>query len=107
MMILAEIADKMPSTSAIVVTGIVAATVSVAIASAHRGMAWGVFVLALTGGVFVAFVGYHESFVEGPFSDVVWSELGWPWVAASIVAPLAPVIAVTAFMVLRRRPLAR
>jgi hypothetical protein len=107
MVILAEIADKMPSTVGIVIACLVAAGICVGLAWSHRAIAWAVLSLALVVGGLFAVGGYHESFVEGPFSDAVWSELGWPWVAASIVGPLLPVTAVAALIVVRRPRLAR
>jgi hypothetical protein len=107
MVMVAEISDKMPSTEGIVVACLVAAGISVGLASAHRAIAWAVLLLALVVGGFFALGGYHESFAEGPFSEAIWHELGWPWVAASIVGPLVPVIAVAALLVVRRPRLAR
>ena len=107
MVILAEISDKMPSTAGIVVAWLVAAGISVGLAAAHRAIAWAVLLLALAVGGFFALGGYHESFVEGPFSEAIWHELGWPWVAASIVGPLLPVIAVAVVLIVRRPRLGR
>ena len=107
MVILAEIADKMPSTAGIILTCLVAAVIGVGLARSHRAVAWPVLLLALAVGGFFAVGGYHESFVEGPFSDAIWRELGWPWVATSIVGPLLPAIAVAILMVVRRPGLAR
>lgn len=71
MLILAEIADKMPSTVGIVITCVVAAGISVGVAWSDRAVAWAVVLLALVVGGFFAVGGYRESFVEGPFSDAV------------------------------------
>jgi hypothetical protein len=100
MVILAEIADKMPSTAGIVVICLVAAGFSLALAWVNRAVAWTVLLLALGVGGFFAVSGYHESSADGSFSDAVWSELGWSWVAASIVAPLLPAICVAAALFL-------
>lgn len=103
MAILSEIADKMPSASGIVAVCAVLAATAVGVACLHRAAAWCMLLLAVGLGVVVAFDGYHESFVEGPFTDAIWDELGWPWVLASIGGPLLPAVAVIVFMVVRRQ----
>lgn len=107
MVIVAEIADKMPSTGGMVIACLVVVGVSVGLAWSHRAAAWGVLLLALLVGGYFAVGGYHESFAEGAFSEAIWSELGWPWVAASMAGPLLPAIAVAAVIVVRRPGLAR
>lgn len=102
MVILAEIADKMPSTGGIVIACLIAAGVAVGLAWAHRMIAWTVLLLTLVIGGFFAVGGYHESFLETSFSNAIWRELGWPWVAATIAGPFLPAIAVAAVLILRR-----
>lgn len=101
MVILAEIADKMPSTAGILIACLIAAGFSAAIAWVHRAVAWTVLLFTLIVGGFFAVGGYHESFLEGSFSDAVWGELGWPWVASSIAGPLLPAVCVAAVLFFR------
>ena len=107
MMIVAEIADKMPSTAGIISACLIATAVSVGLELAHRAVAGAVFLLSLVMGGFFALGGYHESFVDGLLSEAIWRELGLPWVAASIACPLLPVVAVAALLVVRRSRPAR
>lgn len=104
MVILAEISDKMPSTGGIIVVCLVAAGFSVAVASAHRAVAWVVLSLVLVVGGFFAVGGFQESFRDASFSDAIWGELGWPWVLASIVGPLLPAVCVACVLLARRWP---
>jgi hypothetical protein len=103
MVILAEIADKMPSTAGIVVACLIATGFAVVLACVHRAVGWMVLLFALVVGGFFAVGGYHESFLESSFSDAVWRELGWSWVAASIAGPLLPAMGSAAVLLLRPR----
>ena len=75
MVILAEIADKMPSTAGIVIACLIAAGFAIVLAWVHRAVAWTVLLFTLVVGGFFAAGGYYESFIEGSFSDAVWSDL--------------------------------
>jgi hypothetical protein len=102
MLVIAEIADKMPSSAAVAVACLVAAGVGVALAATHRAVAWTVLSLALPVGACLSAGAYRESLLGGPFSDTIRGELGWSWVAVSIGGPLLPAAAVAASMILRR-----
>jgi hypothetical protein len=90
-----KLPTRWPRRRGIIVASLIATAIGFGIASTHRAIAWSVLLLSLVVGIFLAFGGCHAAFVENSFSDAIWSELGWPWVIASIVGPMLPVVAVS------------
>src|SRR5437762_251535 len=90
MHMLAEIADKMPSTGDIVVVAMVAAGMCAGVARVNRIVASSLFVVALLAGGCLSYEAFKEGFIGGRLHDSIWIELGWRWVLATIIAPLLP-----------------
>ena len=102
-LILAEISDKMPSTQAVITASLATAVLCTVLALLGREAAWTMFAIALSVGVFFAYGGCHEAFLEGSFSEAVWAELGLPWVLASVLGPLLPLCGVVSVLLVRHR----
>ena len=98
MTILGEISDKMPTTWGLLVVPIVAAAICAGLARLDRKLAWAMLSITLLFGGLFAYAGFEETFLNGPMRDAIWSELGWPWVTASIFGPLMPAASVAGVM---------
>src|SRR6266516_4474215 len=90
MELLGEISDKMPSVGDMLVVSLAAAVVCAGLALIDRKLAWAMLLVTLLVGGLFAYAGFEETFVNGPTRDAIWIELGWPWVLATIIAPLLP-----------------
>src|SRR5258708_3527747 len=102
MVMLAEIADKMPSIGDIVWVPMAAATVCAGVALVDRELALAMLSVTLLVGGLIAYDAFNYAFVSGPMRDGVWIELGWPWVLAAIFSPLMPAGCVAGVILLRR-----
>jgi len=102
--VLAEISGNMPTVCGMWAWGCVLG-LPFLVGLVHR---WLALVLLPVGLVFSAELGYsayHEAYLEGAFSEIVWKELGRCWVAtslASAVVPAAVAIAVNIWWLNRR-----
>jgi len=103
MTLLAEIADKMPSTGGILAVAATAAAVCAGLALLPRAAARAVLVASLLVGGRLACGAFDDAFVSGDLRDAVWRELGWPWVLADIISPLLPAACVGCVLFVRPR----
>lgn len=85
---LAEIADKEPSTIVILVAAMAFAGFSAGVASLHRTAAWVAFATTLAVGGWLACSACCEAFLDPGMRNA--NEMGWTWVAASVCGPLLP-----------------
>jgi hypothetical protein len=102
MIFLAEISDKMGSTSETVILCVCAAIGFGAMALLARAAGCALLLTSLIVGIVFAHIGFSAAFLEAAFSNAVWQELGWPWVIANTAGPLLPAVAVACVMILRK-----
>jgi biotin transporter BioY len=88
---LAEIADKMPAISTMwFVMGVVSLPFLVGLA--HRKIALVLLPVSAFLSAWLMYWDYREVFLEGVFSEAIWSELGFPWVFNSFAACAVPLV---------------
>lgn len=105
MMLLAEIADKMPTIVGLWWVMILVSAVLVAIAATHRYAALPMSLIGLALSGWLLYSDYMDSWY-GPLSDDIWRELGWPWVINLFASSTLPALAalVTCVIKWRARP---
>ena len=96
MTILAAIADKMPTALEVVTLAGILAAFCAGVALLHRYTALALLPTTVLFGALVTRAAYREAFVDPVMRDFVWAESGWPYVTATLAAPLLPAAAVTA-----------
>lgn len=90
--LLAEIGDKMPTVVEMWMLKTMLALPLVGLALTHRWVA----VAAMTGAAALslglAYVTHGQAYLEGSFSEAIWSELGGAWVTWSFVTDALPAV---------------
>lgn len=102
MEILAEIADKMPTVAEVWVLFGGLGLVLGGVTFFRRSAAFVTIPVAAVIGAFSAYVTYHEAYLEDPFRDAVWRELGATWVVSCFASAAVPFVAVVSVAVLSR-----
>lgn len=105
MIVLAEIRDKMSTVPGLWGFMACVSVPLVAIAIIHRKGALAMLPVAAAVTGLYGWLAYHQAFLEGSFSQAIWSELGVVWVVNSVASACVPLCAVTAVVLLRPWPI--
>jgi hypothetical protein len=88
---LAEISDKMPNIGAIWMWGIMFSAL-VLIGFVRKWLSWIIFLVGSFFAIWLAYNAYYEAFIEPGFYDAIQKEMGYWWIASSIISPILPVV---------------
>jgi hypothetical protein len=92
MIILAEIADKMPSIPWMWLSLGIIGTILAAIGLIHRFLAYSVFLIGLLISIVFVYLSYYDAFVDPTFRDAVHTEMGTIWIVNSLTSVLCPAL---------------
>ena len=95
-LVLAEIADKMPTVLGMVVTQLLLGTAAFLLVTWWRHFAWPLALIT----VFFLDCVVNEMFLDTSFRDVVWDELGLHYAVIAVLSACFPVVGIASALVL-------